>query len=229
MNSTINSQLLMQNVTKKFIQANSSVLVLDNVTVAFEQGKSYAITGASGSGKSTLIHLLAGLDFPTEGHINFNNEAIDNLSTTHYEQFLRNTVGLMFQSPYLIKELSVIENVMVPMLINESEIEKSKMYAEHLLNQVRLIEKKNEKPSSLSGGQQQRVALARALANKPLFLLADEPTGNLDPDTGAHILDMLTRLQQLEGVGMVISTHDEYVAGKMEYVYRIEDSKLIIK
>ncbi len=211
---------------KKSFGMESDAPVLKEITVSFTQGTSYAIMGVSGTGKSTLMHLLAGLDTPTAGTVFFNEQNIFRMSVQEHAYFLRSSVGLLFQLPYLIKELSVCENVMLPALIAGGSEANSLKKAQHLLECVGLTQKADARPGSLSGGQQQRVALARALINEPAFLLADEPTGNLDERTGAEMVDLLLRLQREWQMGLIVSTHDAHVAERMEHRYRLHEGML---
>jgi ABC-type lipoprotein export system ATPase subunit len=219
--------LAAQKISKTFTQGTQEITVLKDITCTFEQKKSYAITGISGSGKSTFIHILAGLDTPTTGTILFNNHPLQNFSPAQREQFLNKSIGLVFQSPHLLKELSVIENIIIPGLISGRTRNDCETKAIELLKKVELIAKKDSKIGELSGGQQQRVAIARALFNEPAFLIADEPTGNLDLATGKHIIDLLIACQKEWGMGIIISSHDEYVAEKMDEVYELSDGILI--
>lgn len=222
-----NATLTTQEISKRFIQGAQEIVVLKNITCQFTQKQSYAITGISGSGKSTFIHILAGLDNPTTGTVLFNNIALQTCSSTQREQFLNRSIGLVFQSPHLLKELSVIENIIIPGLIAGNTHSDCEKKAIELLKKIDLLHKKDSKIGELSGGQQQRVAIARALFNQPAFLIADEPTGNLDLATGKTIIDLLLACQDEWGMGIIISSHDEYVAQKMNEVYELNDGKLI--
>lgn len=218
-----------QEISKKFIQGAQEIIVLNGITQIFIQGTSYAITGISGSGKSTFIHIIAGLDTPTTGKILFNNIPLQTLSSSEREQFLNKSIGLVFQSPHLLRELSVIENIMLPGLISGKSCSDCKQKAIKLLEKVELLHKKDSKIGELSGGQQQRVAIARALFNEPAFLIADEPTGNLDLATGKTIIDLLLSCAQEWGMGIIISSHDKYVTEKMNEVYELNQGLLIKK
>ncbi|HLC07368.1 MAG TPA: ABC transporter ATP-binding protein [Candidatus Babeliales bacterium] len=218
--------LTIQGISKKFIQGREEVIVLSNIDSLFMQEKSYAITGISGSGKSTLMHIIAGLDTPTTGTVLFNNISLHTLAAPDLSHFLNKSIGLVFQSPHLLKELSVIENVMLPGLISGCKQIDCEKRAEQLLKKVELLHKKNSKIGELSGGQQQRVAIARALFNEPAFLIADEPTGNLDLATGKTIIDLLLSCRQW-GMGIIVSSHDDYVAEKMDVVYTLDQGGLI--
>ena len=222
----INNFLCLKKVSKTFGQDAKQTVVLHNVTALFASGKTYAITGASGSGKSTLMHLLAGLESPTAGAVHFNNTNINNLKQRAHDVWLNKTVGVMFQLPYLVRELTVVENVMLPGMVAGVSHKECLITAQKLLADVGLAQKADDKPQTLSGGQQQRVALARALFNKPSFLLADEPTGSLDATTGSAIIDLLLHCADQWQMGVIISTHDQSVAEKMGEVYRLQDGVL---
>lgn len=222
----MHATLTLNNISKDFKQGNQTITVLNNIDISFMQGKTYAITGLSGSGKSTLIHIIAGIDSPSSGKVTFNTTILNTLSGKRLSQHLNNSVGLVFQSPHLIKELSVLENVMLPGMIGNYEKNKLNSKAHALLEQVGLADKINEAPRTLSGGQQQRAALARALINNPAFLIADEPTGNLDLATGETIINLLLTCQKEWGMGIIISSHDNYVTQKMHEIYELVDGKL---
>ena len=218
--------LAAHDVKKTYIQGNNTIQVLQGVTASFEQGTSYAITGPSGSGKSTLMHLLAGIDTPTQGTISLNSVDINTLSAAQKKTFLAKSLGLVFQLPYLISEFSVLENVMLKGMIAGNDSKDLEDQAHILLDQVKLAHKAQSNPLSLSGGEQQRVALARALFNKPAFLLADEPTGNLDVATGKLIVELLLSCQAQWGMGIIVSSHDAYVCERMAHVLHLDNGKL---
>jgi ABC-type lipoprotein export system ATPase subunit len=203
-----------------------NITILNNVTSEFVRGNTYAITGISGSGKSTFMHILAGLDTPTRGTIYFTNISLQAMHSSTLAQFLNKSIGLVFQSSYLMRELSVIENIILPGLINGQTINDCKKKAEKLLDTVKLSFCKNSKIGELSGGQQQRIAIARALFNEPEFLIADEPTGNLDLATGETIIKLLLACQREWGMGIIISSHDEYVTRAMNEVWELREGKL---
>jgi lipoprotein-releasing system ATP-binding protein len=221
--------LAAENLSKFYTQGSSTIPVLSDLSIQFEQGKSYAIMGISGCGKSTLMHLLSGIDNPSKGTVSYNGKSINALSILEKNYFRSQTIGLVFQYAYLIKELLVIENVMVKGLIGGDPYQDCYKNAEKLLHALGLSEKSLYKPSQLSGGQQQRVAVARALVNKPTFLLADEPTGNLDEKTGTEFIQLLLQLQKEWQIGLIISTHDSYVAQSMQEIYELHQGKLIKK
>lgn len=214
-------------LTKRFALRRGSLDVLRGISYTFNSGHTYAITGASGAGKSTLLHILAGLTEPTEGTLYLNEQNMALFSQPQRDHFLNHTVGLLFQMPYLIKELTVLENVMSKGLIAGLDAQACKQEALALLEQVGLSDKVHEHPPVLSGGQQQRVALARALFGKPAFLLADEPTGNLDSKSGQAVIDLILACKDAWGMGIIVSTHDPAVAERMEVQLEMRDGLLV--
>lgn len=216
-----------ENITKRFALRRGSIDVLRGISYSFKSDHTYAVTGASGTGKSTLLHVLAGLAEPTQGTLYVNEQNVALFSREQRDHFLNRTVGLLFQMPYLIKELTVLENVMSKGLIAGVDIHACKQEALALLEQVGLADKVHEHPPVLSGGQQQRVALARALFGKPAFLLADEPTGNLDVKNGQLIIDLLLACKDAWGMGIIVSTHDPAVAQRMEVQLEMRDGLLV--
>ncbi len=206
--------LSLQSISKQFMQFQ----VLRSITQSFEQCSTYAITGFSGSGKSTLLHIIAGLELPSQGMVFYNNQNLNLFSLKEKEQFFNTKIGLIFQLPYLIDELTVIENVMCKGFIAGLLYDDCYQKAVCLLNELGIAEKSSDFPRSLSGGQQQRVAIARALLTQPSFLLADEPTGNLDETTGKLILEILVRYHKEYNMGLIISSHDRYVIQKMDTI-----------
>jgi len=212
---------------KSFTAGQQTINVLSGISVSFQQGRTAAITGVSGTGKSTFMHLLAGIDRPTSGMVRFDGRDIATFSAAERAVFLGESVGQVFQSPHLLRELSVIENVMMPGLVRKQPYDQCRVRAEELLGYVGLKERSDGKPSTLSGGQQQRVALARALFCSPAFLLADELTGNLDLKTGTAVIDLLLELHSQFGMGIVMSTHDLQAAERMDVVYRIVNGSIV--
>lgn len=219
-------EIFLQDVKKDFPQGNGCLEVLKGISVTFKQGQTYAITGVSGTGKSTLLHIIAGLDIPSSGMIYFNNQNIALFSPHQRSEFFNTCIGLVFQSPYLIKELTVLENIMVMGLIKGDNREKCKKRAQELLVSIGLEDKAEHRPASLSGGQQQRIAILRAIFNKPAFLFADEPTGNLDEYTAQTVVDLLLQCHAQWHMGIIVSSHDTYVAEKMQFTYQLRDGLL---
>lgn len=221
-----NNTLEVQNLSKWYIQNKVKSWILHNISILFEPNCLYAITGASGSGKSTFIHILAGLEAPSAGTLIFNKAVINKFNDTQKGNFLNTSIGLVFQNPYLIKELSVIENVMLKGLIAGYNYQECFKKAQVLLEQMGLAQKINTMPAQLSGGQQQRVALARALLNKPSFLIADEPTGSLDINNGLLIINLILAQQKETGMGVILSSHDKYVTERMHVIYELKGGTL---
>lgn len=220
--------LALRNVFKTYKQGLTEISVLENITVDFTQGTSYAIQGVSGTGKSTIIHLLAGLDTPTRGQVLYNDQEIHESSALSQEQYLLHSIGLIFQFPYLIKELSILENIMVKGLIKNTSYKQSLERAKELLDLVGLSPKQDRSPAVLSGGEQQRVALARALFIEPTFLLADEPTAHLDEQTRDSILQLLLDIQKKHDVGLIIASHDPFITQHMNHILQLQDKHLIM-
>ncbi len=221
-----NAVLRLENVGKSFTHKGVVTPVLHSLTVAFAQATSYAIMGVSGTGKSTLMHLLAGIDIPSAGSVFLNDICISELPTARRNEYIHRTFGLVFQQPYLIAELSVLENIALPGLIAGNTYAASSAYANELLCLVGLDGKQHNKVATLSGGQQQRVVLARALYHKPLFLIADEPTGSLDEATADMMVNLVQSFCTQFGMGVIISTHDSRVANCMDMRYRLHNGIL---
>ncbi len=183
--------------------------------------------GSSGIGKSTLIHMIAGIDQPTSGTISFQNTNIADLALEQRINILQQSIGLVFQQALLLQELSVLENIMLKQIIHSSVSNNDIIKAQQLLQEVGLLDKANSLPSTLSGGQQQRISILRAIFHVPQFLLADEPTGNLDKKTGQQIIHLLLKYKQQYNMGLIISTHDINIAQQCDVVLKIENQSLI--
>jgi ABC-type lipoprotein export system ATPase subunit len=216
-------KLELSEVSKSFGKGSSQKSVVDRVTVTFEEGKTYALTGASGSGKSTLMHLVAGLDVPTTGTVFLHAK---NLSAYRSQERAR-LVVLVTQTPFLIKELTVLENIEIAGLVVGLSKAEAHERALFYLTAVGLFDTKGWNVGALSGGQRQRVCIARALIVKPKFLCADEPTGALDEKTGTTIIQLLLDHQKNEGMGLIISSHNPTVVEQMELVFALKDGILV--
>ncbi|MHC4264684.1 MAG: ABC transporter ATP-binding protein [Planctomycetota bacterium] len=216
---------------KSYKMGVTEVSVLKGVDMAVKKGEFVAVVGASGSGKSTLLHILGALDRPNKGIVVFDGRELNSLKVRDLNRFRNKMVGFVFQFYHLLDELSVLENVYLPAMISKGLIGWlggrgfAKKRARELLERFKLAERTNHKPFQLSGGERQRVAIARALMNQPQLLLADEPTGNLDSETGNGILEVFEELHQA-GQTIVMVTHDERVAKKAGRVVTLEDGKI---
>lgn len=214
-------------ITKSFTQGKTTLTVFAGLSHTFTQPNTYALMGVSGAGKSTLLHILAGLEQPTQGSVVFNGKSLSSFTSQEHDYLLNRSFGLVFQSPYLIHELSVLENIMLPGLIAGMPSEQAQQQAQDLLHKIQLYDKAHLSPSYLSGGQQQRVAIMRALFNKPSFLFADEPTGNLDEKTGQEVMGFLQECQKEWQMGLIISTHDKQIAHRMQQVLTLHEGRLV--
>lgn len=199
--------------------------VLSGVNMNIADGETVAIVGPSGSGKTTLLILLAGLEQPAAGTIEFDGVNITGLDADALADIRRDTLGIVFQSFHLVPSLTALGNVALPLEIAGRE--RAREHARQLLARVGLAERALHYPSQLSGGEQQRVAIARALVHTPKIVLADEPTGNLDLRTGATIIDLLFQLNAASGSTMIMVTHDDAIARRCQTVYRLNDGRLI--
>jgi putative ABC transport system ATP-binding protein len=194
---------------------------LDGIDLEVEDGTAVAMMGPSGAGKSTVLHLVGGMDLPDEGVIEIGGKALERRGLDAH----RRRVGFVFQRFHLLPALTVMDNVLVPVLPRRVDFDR-RARARELLEAVGLAERSAALPSELSGGQQQRVAIARALINRPALLLADEPTGNLDSATGREIIDLLLNLREQYGMTMLIATHDAEVAASCDRIVRLQDGKI---
>lgn len=218
-----------ENLSKAYQLGHGIVHALRQIELKIDSGQSVAIMGASGSGKSTLLHLLGCLDRPTTGRYLLNNQDVSSLSDAQLAILRASQIGFVFQSFNLIPQLNVFENVEVPFLyqshpLSEEAIHQRIIYA---IERVKLQHRLYHLPSQLSGGETQRVAIARALAIHPLLILADEPTGNLDTETGKTILQLFRELNE-QGVTLVIVTHDERVGANCQRIVRMQDGQVVL-
>jgi len=219
--------LAVKNLTKQFRSGDATVAAVDNISFTVPQGQFASIVGRSGSGKSTLLSLLGALDRPTSGSITVGDKDLTRLGDHALIAHRCKTIGFVFQSYNLVPNLTALENVMLPMEFAGTPPRLRKTRAKELLTQVGLSDDQmSRKPGKLSGGQQQRVAIARALANKPKLILADEPTGNLDSQTGKMIFDLLHQLSRTQNTTIIAVTHDLTIAGKTDKTFHLNDGKL---
>jgi putative ABC transport system ATP-binding protein len=216
-----------KNISKTYNPDKVPVHALNGVNLEIKKGEFTAIVGPSGSGKSTLLNIIGGLDVPTEGIIELGGENISKFSDNELIDFRLKHIGFVFQAYNLIPVLTAEENVEFIMLLQKQSEKDRKERTVELLTKVGLKDQMNRRPSELSGGQQQRVAVARALASKPEFILADEPTANLDSHSTATLLDMMADMNLKEGATFVFSTHDQRVIDKARRVITLEDGKIV--
>ena len=216
--------IAIRHLSMRLTAGGRRVTILDDVTLSIPPKQMVAVMGPSGSGKSTLLGLIAGLDRPTEGTIVLDGIDITTLSESRMAKFRRMKIGYIFQSFHLIPTLTALENVLVPLELAGHAAAKD--LAAELLHAVGLQDRMHHYPVQLSGGEQQRVAVARAFACRPPILLADEPTGNLDSQTGRHVMDLLLSLHRDYGTTLVLVTHDRAVASLMHRVIALRDGRI---
>ncbi len=214
-------------VHKTYDETKVPVKALRGVSLDIKKGEFTAIVGPSGSGKTTLLNIMGGLDRPSSGKVVVNGTDISTLSDNQLIDFRKSHIGFVFQSYNLIPVLTARENVEFVMLLQKVDKAKRDARTKEMLQAVGLGDRMHNKPTELSGGQQQRVAVARALAPKPSFILADEPTANLDSSSTANLLDIMARLNEEEGMTFVFSTHDQRVIDRARRVVTIEDGKVL--
>lgn len=220
------SILEVTNLTQQFRSGDKDLTVLDHVDFTVEEGTVCSIVGPSGSGKTTLLGLCAGLDRPTNGQVQLHGIDIGNLTEDERAAIRNEYVGFVFQTFQLVPTLTAIENVMVPLELRGEATKSVQKHASELLHDVGLGDRMHHYPTQLSGGEQQRVAIARAFINKPKILFADEPTGNLDAETGETIEDLIFDLNRANGTTLILVTHDLELANKCQRIIRLKNGKI---
>jgi len=216
-----------KNLSKIYKQGELEVKAVNNISMKVYDGEFTAVVGPSGSGKTTLLNCIGGLDSCTSGGVIVDGEPISSYSSNQIIKFRLNNIGFVFQSYNLIPVLSAKENIeMVMLMLGYKEEERTKRSTE-LLEKVEMLDMSDRRPNQMSGGQQQRVAVARALASKPKFILADEPTANLDSKSTANLLDIMSRLNREENITFIFSTHDQRVIDRARRVVTLVDGKII--
>lgn len=213
-----------EELKKYYPLGTHTVKALDGVNLTVKEGEFVAITGKSGSGKSTLLHMLGALDVPTSGEVYINGKSLASMTREEQAVFRRRKVGVVFQSYNLIPDLSVYENIVLPIELDGGYVDKA--YIEELLRQLKIEDKRDALPGTLSGGQQQRTAIARALSYKPAILLADEPTGNLDTQTSHDVMGLLKTVARKYQQTTILITHDMDVAQLSDRIVYMEDGKI---
>ncbi len=217
-----------EDLTRIYSSGTIQVVALKDVSLSFDQGQFFGVTGASGSGKSTLMNLLAGLDRPSSGSIRVQGKLISELDKDELALYRRHQVGMIFQSFNLVSSYTALENVAFPLLFAGVAKKERAKRAEQMLEKVGLYPRKDHRPPELSGGEQQRVAIARALINQPKILLADEPTGNLDSKTSSRIVQTLSELNKKQGLTVIMISHEESLLDEFaDDVIHLRDGKVI--
>jgi lipoprotein-releasing system ATP-binding protein len=228
----INCLLSCNNLTKEYIFNNhesviETLCVLNNVSLQLNSGETISIVGSSGSGKTSLLQILAGLDFANSGEIRFKEQDIANMSDLEKNRLRNQHFGFIYQFHHLLPEFTVMENIMMPILINNHDITRlDQEKAHYLMHKLKLVKKDNYFPSQLSGGERQRTAIIRALINNPSVVFADEPTGNLDNHTAAQVMELFFELQQELNMAVLLVTHDLQIAHNTSKIYSLHEGNL---
>ena len=210
------------NINKTYDQADEQLTVLSNLSFSVKEGESIGLTGVSGCGKSTLLHILAGLDLPDSGEVNFNGKDIVLLDRDDRATFRNKNIGFVYQFHHLLPEFSAIENVALPLWLSGKSKENSFKEAKDILDKVDLKAKEDSKPNQLSGGERQRVAIARSIINKPSSILMDEPTGNLDTKNVDNFMNLVLDLSNDLNISLIIATHDNSVSSRLDRLINLE-------
>ena len=221
-----NSIVSISGLEKTFVSASENLTVLSDLNLEIDEGKKIVIAGESGSGKSTLLNIIGGIESATKGSVRAGEWNVTSLKEKELSKYRSEFVGLVFQFHYLLKDFTALENVYMPALIAGKPEKEAKEKAEQLLSDVGVINRKNHLPSQLSGGERQRVSVARALINDPALILADEPTGNLDPANAVLISELLFSMVEKYHKTLLLVTHDMKIAEKGDFIYRIKNGKL---
>ncbi|MGH2583053.1 MAG: ABC transporter ATP-binding protein [Anaerolineales bacterium] len=216
-----------ENLSKSYTEGGRRHTVIDEANLAINQGQFVALVGASGSGKSTLLNMLSGIDKADSGAVRINGSNLIALSEAERTLFRRTNIGFVFQFFNLLPTLNVFENVILPLELANIPVSEGSARTRRLLGEVGLAEREKAFPDRLSGGEQQRVAIARALVHEPLLVLADEPTGNLDEETGTQVMDLLETLTRAAGKNLIMATHNLENARRADRIVHIHEGKLV--
>ena len=212
------------NLSKSFFVDNNKIEVLDNINISIKRGDLVALSGRSGAGKSTLLQILASLDAPSSGSIKYDDKLITSFNNSDLSNIRLNNFGFVYQFHHLLEDLTVIENILIPLEISNKSIDKSAVMK--IVDEVGLSNRINHHPWKLSGGEKQRVAIARALINKPNFIFLDEPTGNLDEDNAEIIQNLLLDISRRYQIALITATHDSNFIKNFDKIYKIQDMNL---
>ncbi len=221
-----NSALSLKQITRTFVQGGETLTVLNALNLELKRGEVVALVGPSGSGKTTLLQIAGLLDSPTSGNVLINGEEMSAANDAKRTQLRRQQIGFVYQFHHLLPEFSALENIMLPQMIAGVASSEAKTNAEKLLGELGLSARATHRPAKISGGEQQRVAIARALANAPAVLLADEPTGNLDPHTAEQVFSMLVRLAKQKQLAALVATHNMDLARRMDRIVTLHEGAL---
>ncbi len=222
-----NVLLKVENLEKTFVQGGRTLTIFKGLSMKLEAGELVALVGPSGAGKSTLLQLIGLLDKPTSGSIRIGALQAQKMNDTERTRLRREFIGFVYQFHYLLPEFSALENVALPQIIAGVNKTEARDKAEQILTSLKLGARLTHRPGLLSGGEQQRVAIARALANDPKLLFADEPTGNLDPETAAEVFDMLLQQVRSRGIGALVATHNLGLADQMDRALELKAGKIV--
>ncbi|MDN5249625.1 ABC transporter ATP-binding protein [Bartonella sp. TP] len=219
--------LELKEVSKAYYSNEQKLQVLDKLSLRVDAAEMVALVAPSGSGKSTLLHIAGLLEQPDSGVVSLYGRPCSNLSNSARTAIRGNDIGFVYQAHHLLPEFTALENVMMPQFIIGRSVDLAKNRAKKLLRYLRVDDKINNRPSEMSGGQQQRVAIARAVANAPSILLADEPTGNLDPQTSDYVFQIFSLLVRQAGISAIVATHNYNLAKKMDKIITLKDGKIV--
>ena len=220
------NKLECQDICKSFSVDDESLSVLENINITISENDRVAITGKSGAGKSTLLHIMAGLDQATSGNIIFNDQILSSISNSSLSKIRLANFGFVYQFHHLLDDLTVEENIQIPLLLNNSLDKDKKIKIKEIMQTLGIFNRKNHLPWKLSGGEKQRTAIARAIINNPKFIFLDEPTANLDKENATIIQNLLFELSDRYGIALITATHDNEFIKSFKQVYRLFESKL---
>ena len=218
--------LSLQDISQSFFQGGEKISILRHASLSVEKGQMTALIGPSGAGKTTLLNVAGLLEDPQSGLVEINGQQVSKMRTGKKARFRRDHIGFVFQTHRLLPEFTAAENIMIPQMLNGLNKFEAHKRALQLLSMIGLDKRATHRPGQLSGGEQQRVAIARAVANAPSVILADEPTGNLDPQTGISVFETLQKIVKGTGAAALIVTHNHMLAQRMDVIYNLENGQI---